>query len=53
MEAGIDQNTEKMSKVRRNLMKLLESSSYTCLILIILLLIAGIVCNLILWKKTN
>lgn len=49
--AGMDENSENMSKITRNLNKLLESSSYTCLILVILLEIAGIICNLIFWKK--
>lgn len=48
---GMDQNSENMSKITRNLNKLMESSSYTCLILIILLEIAGIICNVIFWKK--
>lgn len=51
LDVGLDENTEKMSKIRRNLGKLMESSSYTCLILVIVLEIAGIVCNLLLWHK--
>lgn len=52
LEAGMDENIENISKVRRNLNKLMESSSYTCLVLVILLEVAGIVCNLVLWHKT-
>jgi hypothetical protein len=38
-----------MSKVKRNMMKLLESSSYLCLIVVVIAEIAGIICNLIFW----
>ena len=47
----MDENIENMGKVKRNMMKLLESSSYCCLILVIILEIVGIVCNLVLWPK--
>lgn len=33
----MDDNMEDMSKVKRNMMKLLESSSYWCLILVIII----------------
>lgn len=49
LEAGMDENTEQMSKVRRNMNKLLEGSSYWCLVTVILLEVAGIICNLLLW----
>jgi hypothetical protein len=47
----MDENMEDMSKVKRNMMKLLESSSYWCLILVIIVEIAGIVCNLMFWPR--
>jgi hypothetical protein len=47
----MDENIEQMSKVKRNMMKLLESSSYFCLIFVILVEVAGIICNLLLWPK--
>jgi hypothetical protein len=52
LDAGLDENSEKMSKVRRNLGKLMDGSSYTCLVLVIVLEIAGIACNLLLWPKS-
>lgn len=51
LDKGMDKNMQSMSKARRNMEKLMEKSSYMCLILVILAEIAGIICNLLLWEK--
>jgi hypothetical protein len=51
LEKGVDDNNEQMSKARRNIGKLMDGSSYSCLVLVIMVEIAGIVCNLMFWHK--
>lgn len=46
----MDANIENMGKVRRNMEKLMDSSSYACLVIFIILEVVGIICMALLWN---
>ena len=46
----MDENTEKMGKVRRNMMKLLDESSNCCLISVIVIELVALFCIIFLWN---
>jgi hypothetical protein len=46
----MDENTNNMGRVRRNMTKLLEDSSNMCLVITIIIEVAAIFCIIFLWK---